>query len=364
MLKSRMLIAASAILLALLGLSFPIIAQERQNTAVSQPPISNEDDEPLARVASQEGIPTSPELQSKLDRFVNVGEFGQIAYREPLPSANPKATPIVLFHTIYGGVSHRDFRELLAQLDQSGAPVYIMDLPGIGRSFKPKARYTLDKIDRFIDQFLTQVVGRSAHVVASGITTLSALRVAAQNPAFVKSLVIISPTGIKNSASPPLPEQTALYVQAFRTDDAAIWVDLIVPDVIRFFDRFAFSQPSFLAANSDLLIEERLIERSNLDQRWISYAFIFGQLFRSFKEASAGVTIPVLGIFGADYKTIPARGPDGNAVLPETAADFQQIRPEFQYLEIPDASLSVQREQPVAVAQAIANFSCNGDCSR
>jgi hypothetical protein len=120
--KIKPAIAASAILVALLGLTYPMIAQEQQPRATSQPLMRNEEDALLARVASQEGVPTSPELKSRLDRAVTLGEFGQIAYRAPLSSTNTNATPIVLFHSIFGGVSHRDFRELLDQLDQSVLP--------------------------------------------------------------------------------------------------------------------------------------------------------------------------------------------------------------------------------------------------
>jgi pimeloyl-ACP methyl ester carboxylesterase len=360
--RSKIALASLSILTVMLSLSTPLLGQGQPPPGMSQKPIGDEDAKVLARVTSQEGIPASPELQSQLDRSVELGEFGRIAYRAP--TSNAEATPIVLFHYIYGGVSHRDYRELLTQLDQAGAPVYIVDLPGVGRSDKPKTRYTLDNLDRFINQFLVRVVGRSAHIVAAGTTTLSALRVAAQQPDLVKSLVIISPTGVKQAASPPSQEQTAAYEQLFQTDDAATWVNLLVPDVIRSFDQIAYSQPAFLTANGDRLVEERLIQRSNLGQRWITYAFIFGKFFRPFAEASAGVKVPVLGIFGADYKTSPARGPIPTTILPETAADFQQIRPDFKYLEIPNASISVQREQPAAVAQAIINFSCSGNCSK
>jgi pimeloyl-ACP methyl ester carboxylesterase len=353
-------------IIALLGLGSSAIAQETQNTtSAGVIDVSSQDAELLARVSSREGMATSPELRSLLDRFATVGEFGRIAYRAPLPSANPSATPIVLFHSVFGGTSHRDFRELLSQLDQAGAPVYIMDLPGIGRSFKPKTVYSIEKIDRFIEQFLSQVVTRQAHVVAAGVPTLSTLRVAATKPNLIKTLVLLSPTGVKNFTSPPLPAQTAFYTQILSTDDVATWLEIVTPEGIRPFIDSGFSQASYIEANRNLLIEEGLIQRSNLDQRWITYAFGFGQLFRTFQSASIGVKRPVLGIFGADYKTFVSPDPNDPLVIPaERASEFQQIRPEFQYLEIPNASGNVYREQAAAVAQAIVDFSCKGNCKQ
>ncbi|MEM6752248.1 MAG: alpha/beta fold hydrolase [Cyanobacteria bacterium P01_C01_bin.38] len=348
---------------ALLAITTPLLAQESIPSFFTNPALSEEDNQILAKVTSQEGMPTSPELRSQVDEFVELEGFGSIAYRKPLKSSSNTVTPFVLFHNIYGGVSHRNLRELLSNLDKTRAPVYILDLPGIGRSSKPKTTYTLEKIDRFVDEFLAEVVHEPANVIAEGITSLSALKVAAEQPHLFKSLVIISPNGISNLESPPTEAENQIYQQLFQTDDAATWVNLFIPDFLRLFDRASISQPSFLEKNGDTLVEERLIQRPNIEQRWLSYAFIFGQLFRSFEEASQNIQIPVLAIFGADYKSIPPFGNSNNPPIePERAQQFRQIRPEFKYLEIPQASGLVAREQPEAVTKAIVEFSCGGNC--
>ncbi|MEO1183435.1 MAG: alpha/beta hydrolase [Cyanobacteria bacterium J06636_27] len=363
--KTAIACLAIALFTVLLIVNTPLLAQDNGQSVFSNPIVSEEDNLLLARVISQEGIPTSPELKSQLNQFVELEDFGSIAFRSPLKSSLRKATPIVLFHNIYGGVSHRNLRELLSSLDKTGSPVFIVDLPGIGRSSKPKTTYTLEKLDQFIDEFLRQVVARPAHVVAEGITTLNALQVASDEPDLFKSLVIISPTGITSLESPPTEAENQAYEGLFQTDDASTWVNLLLPETIRFFDRAAFSQPSFLEKNGDILVEERLIERPNIEQRWLSYAFIFGQLFRQFEQASKDIKVPVLAIFGADYKPIPPFGNmNSSPIEPERAEQFRQIRPEFKYLEIPQASSLVAREQPEAVTKAIVEFSCGGDCRR
>ncbi|NJN09558.1 MAG: alpha/beta hydrolase [Richelia sp. RM2_1_2] len=348
------------VLSVLMTVVTPVMAQQPPDIDIpgATSIVTEEDNQILARVTSQEGIPTSPELKSVLNQTVELKDFGNIAFRSPLKSSSKKATPVVLFHGIFGGVSHRQFRQLRTSLDQAGVPVYIMDLPGVGRSAKPKTTYNLEKIDQFISEFLREVVGRPANVVTTDTTTLSGLKVAAQNPDLVKSLVIISPFGINNLASPPTENQNQGYQQTLETDDAAIWVNLLLPDNIRPFNQAGFSQPSFLEKNGDILIEEALIERPNIEQRWISYAFIFGQFFRTFAEASKDVKVPVLAIFGADYKPIPGNPP----METDRAEQFRQIRPDFKYLEIPQASTLVATEQPDVVAKAIMEFSCGRNC--
>lgn len=357
----------SYFLVGFLGLMIVLVTQVLMTPLIAQQPpeivtpvtVTEEDNKILARVISQEGIPASQDLKSLLDRSVKLKNFGVIAFREPLKSSSKNATPIVLFHGIFGGASHREFRQLLSSLDKIGAPVYIMDLPGIGRSAKPKTTYNFEKIDQFIGDFLTEVVRRPAHVVTTGTTTLSGLKVASQKPDLIKSLVIISPNGINTLASPPTEAQNQAYQQALNTDNAAIWVNLLLPANIRPFNQASFSQPSFLEKNGDILVEEALIQRPNIEQRWISYAFIFGQFFRTFAEASKDVKVPVLAIFGADYKLIPANPP----IKPDKAEQFRQIRPDFKYLEIPQASTLVATEQSEAVTKAIVEFSCGGNCA-
>ena len=45
------------------------------------------------------------ELRSKLDKRINLPDFGKIAYRAPKPGN--RGPLLVLFHGIYGGASHR-----------------------------------------------------------------------------------------------------------------------------------------------------------------------------------------------------------------------------------------------------------------
>ena len=89
--------------------------------------------------------------------------------------------------------------------------------------------------------------------------------------------------------------------------------------------------------------------RSILEQRFLTLSFVGGQLYRTFEESSNGVFLPVLAIFGQEYEAF-----QDNII--DTAADFKQVRPFFEYLEIPLSGASVQREAPQATAKAIVDF--------
>ena len=138
-------------------------------------------------------------ITSALDRQVRLPGFGNIAYRAPL--VGKRGPVVVLVHGIFAGSTHRSFNELLPLLDAADARVYA----GPARapaSESPKRAYSMAVLDQFVETFLDQVVREPATLVAESLLTGSALQVAALRPDRVKSLVLLSPTGAVNLASP------------------------------------------------------------------------------------------------------------------------------------------------------------------
>lgn len=283
---------------------------------------------------------------SLLDRTRSVTGFGDIRYRAPLSGST--GSPIVLMHGIYGGASHRAFRQLLPLLDAAGAAVYILDLPGAGESAKPRKRYSIADLDAFVEAFLAEVVQRRATLVTESLTGTSGLKVAGKRPDLVRRLILLSPTGINSLAQPPSVREERLFERLWNDDTAliAFYENLLNDNSLRFFLRFAFSNDALI--DDDILNDSRAM-RTNLDQRFLTLSFVAGQFYRSFAESSADVFVPVLGVFGADYEPF-------QETPPSTASDFRAIRPNFDYIELPNCGSSVQREAPAALAREILIF--------
>mgnify|MGYP000169672787 CR=1 FL=1 len=288
------------------------------------------------------------ELKSQLDQSVNLANFGDIRFRAPL--VGNTGPVIALFHGVYGGVSHRAFRELLPRLDAAGARVFIMDLPGVGESAQPKRIYDMAALDLFMENFLKEVVKEPSFVVAESLLTANALKVSAQSPELFKGLILISPTGIKTLATPGTKQQEELFQHVYGDETAGkLFYDGLLTDAsIQFYLKKAYYDDSLV---THLLIQESALARETPDQRWLTFSFVGGKLYRPFSEAQAGVTRPVLAIFGDRAEPV---GSDPAAV--ESAIEFQALRPDFQYLVVPEAGGSVHREKPDVVAQAILNF--------
>ena len=138
---------------------------------------------------------------SLLDKTVQIQGFGKIKYREPVV-ANDEF-PILLIHGVYGGASHRTFREILPLLDQANQKVFILDLPGAGDSEKLKRPYKMEDLDLFVERFIDTVIEDRTTIVAESLMTASALKVASQRPDLVRRLVLLNPSGVSSLNNPP-----------------------------------------------------------------------------------------------------------------------------------------------------------------
>lgn len=285
---------------------------------------------------------------SLLDQKVYVEGFGDIAYRAPASDADHTMLPIVLFHGVYGGASHRTFKNIVPRLDAAGHPVYLMDLPGVGESDKPKRAYRIEDLDRFIAGFLETAVDGRAVVVAESLSNLSALKVTSERPDLISRLVMINPAGLNSLNSPPTSRQQSLYDRLYADDEASLvfFQNLLVDSSLRFYLGFGFFDDSLI--DDDVLNDYR-VARGIPEQRWITISFVGGQFYRPFVEAAENVFLPVLGIFGKEYE-------DFADTTAATAADFAAVRPDFEWLEIENSGSIVQREKPEATATAILAF--------
>jgi len=284
---------------------------------------------------------------SLLNADTTVSGFGKIRFRAPVNQNNKK--PIVLFHGVYGGASHRTWKKLLPLLDQAGERVFIMDLPGVGDSSKPKRSYSIEDFDVFVENFLVEVVKERATLVSESILSNAALKISSTRPDLVRRAIILNPSGINSLIEAPSNREQALYDRLYADDSAAtaFYQNLLNPNSLRYFLGFSFFDDTLI---NDNLLADFLALREKVDQRFLTLSFVGGQLYRSFEESSLGVFIPVLAIFGKEYEAF-----QDNKIA--KAQDFKDIRPYFEYVEIEKSGSSVQRERPGVVAKKIIEFS-------
>ncbi|MCA1635699.1 MAG: alpha/beta fold hydrolase [Acidobacteria bacterium] len=136
-------------------------------------------------------------------------KHGHIFYRRAGPV---DAAPVVFVHGIGAGARSFMWRRNFEPLAAADFRAYAVDLLGFGYSDKPSnAPYSADLYVELLADFLREVVGRPAHVVAHSLSAAFAVRVADEHPELIASLVLVSPTGADNLNARPGMSGAAFY---------------------------------------------------------------------------------------------------------------------------------------------------------
>src|SRR5487761_1777858 len=105
-----------------------------------------------------------------------------------------RGTPVLFIH----GLGSSGYMEWRFNLEFCAARhrVYAPDLPGFGRTEKPKARYGIGYFARFIDRYMEDRGLRSAAVVGASLGGRIALELALESPKRVRKLVLVNALGL------------------------------------------------------------------------------------------------------------------------------------------------------------------------
>ncbi len=120
-------------------------------------------------------------------------KYGRIFYKTA--GAEHSGLPLVFIHGVGAGSSSFMWRKNFDELARDFR-VYAFDLLGFGFSDKPgTASYSADLYVELISDFIREVVGYPANVVASSLGAAYAVRVADEHSELIKSMVLNAPTG-------------------------------------------------------------------------------------------------------------------------------------------------------------------------
>jgi pimeloyl-ACP methyl ester carboxylesterase len=287
------------------------------------------------------------ELRSRLDAFRQVEGVGQLAYRGPKDGSGGPV--LVLVHGVYGGASHLAFREILPLLDAKFR-VYLFDLPGAGASAKKNQKYTIETIEAGLAGFLRDVVKEPAYLVAESVAGVAALDVSKQEPALVKGVVMLQPTGIRTLEKEPSFAQNLLY-NTLRANDylsRKFYEKLSSPETVKKYAKKAYYNDDLV---DDLRVAEGVLAGENLEQRWLTISFVGGRIYKPFADAARGVEVPVLAVFGGEAEAI-----GGDADSYERPEEFRKAWPELPIEVVPMSGASMAREKPNYTARLIEEF--------
>ncbi len=136
-------------------------------------------------------------------------QHGNVFYK--MAGAENQGTPLVFVHGIGAGASSFMWRRNFDALARDFR-VYALDLLGFGFSDKPAGvPYSADLYVELIADFIREIAGSPAHLVASSLGAAYSVRVADEQPELVDSLVLIAPTGAGNLRARPGMAGAAFY---------------------------------------------------------------------------------------------------------------------------------------------------------
>lgn len=110
--------------------------------------------------------------------------------------------PVVLVHSFGPGHDGEQWREAAALLAEDFS-VFVPDLLGWGRSEKPSLAYDGELYIQLLDDFLSDVVGQRAAVIAAGLPAAYAVQIAVDTPERVRCLGLVVPQGLEVHGDEP-----------------------------------------------------------------------------------------------------------------------------------------------------------------
>lgn len=240
--------------------------------------------------------------------------------------------PAVLLHGIHpaaGGWEMRHPHEFLAV---NGFRVYTPDLPGFGLSTRPPLRYTHAFYTRFLRDFVRDVVGQQAVIVASGLTTSFAVAAAAGDSSLFGPLVLIAPVGIQRFHRRPLWGSVVENLLRLPGAGQVVFNLLVSRPALRLLLRhLLYFDPEKVTEG----LERHLYTLSHQpNARFAPAALLGGALNRSVQHEFAALQQPVLLVWGYRARLVPPT--DGPA--------FLQVNPRAQLVGF-DARLLPHDEQ-------------------
>ncbi len=105
-----------------------------------------------------------------------------------------RGSPVVFVH----GLGSSGYMEWRSNLDSVAVRhrVFAPDLPGFGRTDKPRVRYTVPYFARFVRRYMEDRGLRSAALVGTSLGGRIALEVALEQPKMVRKLVLVNTLGL------------------------------------------------------------------------------------------------------------------------------------------------------------------------
>lgn len=142
-------------------------------------------------------------LKSSADNYYN-WRFGKVYYKK-----KGHGSPVLLIHDLTVYSSAYEWNKVVNELAETHT-VYAIDLLGCGRSEKPRITYTNYLYVQLIADFIKNIIGEKADVIASGYSGSFTVLASYTNPEFINKIILINPPSLTSLNKVP-SKRSKLY---------------------------------------------------------------------------------------------------------------------------------------------------------
>ncbi len=254
------------------------------------------------------------------------------------------AKPLVLIHGFGPGASSYEWRKNIDALSEQ-FHVYALDLLGFGLSDHPSVNYDAEIYTDLLNDFIHEVVGKPAIVVAHGVTSAYVIAAAYRRPQLFERLVLVAAPPLILSEDYPGPLLDALkFVLRAPIVGEFIYNLLTSRQVIRsYYDGQGYHNPGLI---TDELVEYVYTCAHQPNSRYALASLQSGHLNLDVHEPLSRLQMPVTTIWGREGLLPPA----------EASAAFKRANPNIDVRIVDKSTMQVQDEQAAQFNNIIREF--------
>jgi pimeloyl-ACP methyl ester carboxylesterase len=279
-------------------------------------------------------------LTGKKHRYL--WEYGSIFYEI---KGALDAKPLVLIHDLSLGASSYEWRKNIDTLSTQFR-VFALDLLGFGLSDHPSINYDAGIYADLLSDFIKEVVGRSAVVVAHGATSAYAIAAAYRQPEFFERLVLISPPPtILEETYPSIFEDGVKKLLRLPIVGQFVYNLLASRQFIRsFYDKHGYHNPGLI---TDELVEYVYTSAHQPGSRFAAAALFGKALHFDVHESLVHLQIPVVTVWGRESLEIPAA---------QASAAFARLNQQVEVRILDKSRQHLQDEQANQLNNLLGEF--------
>jgi len=266
---------------------------------------------------------------------------GDIFY---IVKGNREAKPLLLIHGFGPGASSYEWRKNVDALAEHFR-VYALDLLGYGLSDRPAMDYTAETYADLISDFLKEVIGKPAVVVAHGETCAYVIADAYRRPQLFERLVLVapSPTMLQETVPGPLNAAMKALLRAPIVGQFAYNLVTSRRAIQNYYDLQGYHNPGLI---TDELVEYIFSSAHQSNARYPAAPFHTGNLTTDAHEPLARLQMPVVVVWGREGALTPS----------EASAAFKAVNARIETRTLDNASQQPQDEQATKFNALVREF--------